>query len=108
SGWAGGKSQAFASASDWVFRGGLRGGVAVECAGGGAGELQRGADFCVGGDYGRIVEADVARRGGSGAGTGADEFLSFTGGLRAALGEHRAGGFAGLAARGQFSLHHGE
>src|SRR6266851_5579668 len=78
---AGEESQRFPAAGDGVLRGGVRGGVAIECASRGDGELQRGDYFCVGRRCGTILAAVVARRGGIGAGLWIDEFLSFARGL---------------------------
>src|SRR5260370_9777961 len=99
------ESPRFAAAGDGVLRGGVRGGVAIECACWGDGELQRGDYFCVGRPWRKILAAGVAWRGGIGAGFWIDEFLSFARGLRATLGEYCAGAFDGLAAVGQLSLH---
>src|SRR6267142_2324201 len=70
-----------------------------------AGQLQRGDYFCVGGRWGKILAALVARRGRIGVGFWLDEFLSFARGLRATLGEYRAGAFVGLASVTKLSLH---
>src|SRR6266446_119809 len=102
---AGEESRAFRAAGAGVFRGGVRGGVAIQCACRSDSELQRGDDFCVGGCGGKIFAAVMARRGGIGAGLWIDELLSFACGLRTTLGEYRAGAFVGLAAIRQLSLH---
>src|SRR5258708_1818812 len=93
------------TARDRVLRGGVRGGVAIECACRRVGQLQRGDYFCVGGHWGKILAALVARRGRIGAGFWLDEFLSFARGLRATLGEYRAGALVGFASVTKLSLH---
>src|SRR6267143_5692887 len=98
---AGAESPQCPGPGDGVLRGGVRGGVAIECACRRAGQLQRGDYFCVDGRWGKILVAFVARRGRIGTGFWLDEFLSLARGLRATLGEYRAGAFDGLAALGQ-------
>ena len=77
----GGRSPGFSAAGHGLLRGGVRGGVAVERACRGVGQLQHGACFCLGGDNRKIVVAAVARRGRIGAGFRIDELLSLARGL---------------------------
>src|SRR6266700_3134550 len=101
----GGKSAAVRAASNGAFRGGVRGGVAIECARRSDGQLQRGAHFCLGWCQGKILATALGRRGRIGAGLWIDEFLSFAGSVRTNLGEYRAGAFVGPASIGKLSLH---
>jgi len=58
--------------------------------------------FCVGGCWKKERCGVVARRRGIGAGIWFGEFLSFAGGVRATVGEHHAGAFAGVTTCRQF------
>src|SRR5437016_13427576 len=102
---AGGESAGFLAAGNDDLGGSVRGSMAFQCACRGAGQLQRGTYFCMGGGWGKILAAVAARRGRIGAGFCIDELLSLARGLRATLGEYRAGAFLGVAARGQLPLY---